>query len=180
MSEAKKCKDCGKMLPVTREYFGQFKNRKANGEVVIGFRNSCRTCMAANTARHSANNPDLVQERNRLRRERNLQGGGDYTVEDIEAIRRELADACRFCALPLNRQGEVEHLTPVARGGTSNPNNLTLACSRCNLAKGNKTLTEFNEWRKERGLSVRQISPKGEAPDFPVGLPGKGSKAERR
>jgi len=46
----KQCKDCGMVYPETREYFGQFKKNSGG----IGFRNSCRQCMAARTAMHSA------------------------------------------------------------------------------------------------------------------------------
>jgi hypothetical protein len=55
----KKCKDCGTEYPETREYFGQYKNKR--GEVTkIGYRNSCRKCMAERTAKHSVENPHLV------------------------------------------------------------------------------------------------------------------------
>lgn len=50
--------------------------------------------------------------------------------------------ACVYCGLsdaPL----EIEHIVPVARGGTDDPANLTIACRPCNLSKGTLTAAEF-------------------------------------
>ncbi|WP_442854274.1 HNH endonuclease [Brevundimonas sp. Root608] len=83
-------------------------------------------------------------------------------------LRGPLGDACRYCGAPLGKGGEVDHLTPVARGGTSGISNLTLACTPCNRAKLAKTLDEFLEWRAERGLAVREVDVPGELPDTPT------------
>lgn len=173
MEKTKACKDCGRVLPETRDYFGQFKNTRSNGNVVIGYRNSCRECMAANTAKHTANNPDQVKKRNKLRLERTEESGGAYTESDLVTVRAALNNRCRFCDAPLDNGGHVEHLTPVSRGGSSYLRNITLSCAKCNLAKTNKTLAEFITWRKERSLPVRVISPSYEIPDKPVGKAGR-------
>ena len=49
---------------------------------------------------------------------------------------------CAYCDaqhLPL----EVEHIAPKSKGGSDRVSNLTLACRRCNQAKGNRTAAEF-------------------------------------
>ena len=49
---------------------------------------------------------------------------------------------CAYCGatgLPL----QVEHIVPRSRGGSHRTSNLTLACERCNLAKGTQTAAEF-------------------------------------
>jgi 5-methylcytosine-specific restriction endonuclease McrA len=38
---------------------------------------------------------------------------------------------------------QVEHLVPRARGGSDRVSNLTIACERCNRAKGNQTAAEY-------------------------------------
>ncbi|MFQ6071603.1 MAG: RNA-guided endonuclease IscB [Methanosarcinales archaeon] len=38
---------------------------------------------------------------------------------------------------------EIEHVVPKSRGGTDRVNNLVIACSTCNMQKGNKTAAEF-------------------------------------
>jgi 5-methylcytosine-specific restriction endonuclease McrA len=49
---------------------------------------------------------------------------------------------CAYCSkkdIPL----QIEHIVPKSRGGTNSVTNLTLACEKCNLKKGNKTASEF-------------------------------------
>jgi 5-methylcytosine-specific restriction endonuclease McrA len=52
----------------------------------------------------------------------------------------------RVCAYCGDEEGpfEFDHIFPVARGGSDDPSNLTLACATCNRSKGAKTL---REWR---------------------------------
>jgi 5-methylcytosine-specific restriction endonuclease McrA len=162
----KRCKDCGKEYPETREYFGQYNNVR-DGISRIGYRNSCRKCMAERTAKHSKNNPHQVRARWESRKRLQDNALGFYMTSDLTKLRRELNDKCRFCGAPLNGAGEVDHLTPLARGGTKYARNLTLACLKCNREKTNKTLDEYRKWRTERGLKNRKISPASENPDAP-------------
>jgi 5-methylcytosine-specific restriction endonuclease McrA len=49
---------------------------------------------------------------------------------------------CAYCDkidVPL----QVEHIIPKSRGGTDRVSNLTLACKKCNVNKGNQTAEEF-------------------------------------
>ena len=46
---------------------------------------------------------------------------------------------CKKSGIPL----EIEHIIPKSRGGSNRISNLTIACFKCNLKKGNKTATEF-------------------------------------
>ncbi|WP_287584092.1 RNA-guided endonuclease IscB [Candidatus Borrarchaeum sp.] len=49
---------------------------------------------------------------------------------------------CAYCGktgVPV----EVEHIVPKSRGGTDRVSNLTIACKKCNLKKGDKTAEEF-------------------------------------
>lgn len=161
----KACKDCGRVFPETRDYFGQFKNVRGDRSV-IGFRNSCRECMRDRSSAHARANPEQGRERMARRIER--QGVEAHSALDVAFIRKELGDTCRYCCDALMGGGEIDHLTPVARGGTSSRSNLTLACMPCNRAKLSKTLDEFLEWRTERSLRVRENSPNYERPDAPT------------
>jgi len=49
---------------------------------------------------------------------------------------------CAYCqaqGIPL----QIEHLTPLSRGGGSSASNLAIACEPCNRRKGNQTASEF-------------------------------------
>jgi hypothetical protein len=63
-----------------------------------------------------------------------------------EALRRKVAEAarqrCGYCLTPQEVSGaqmQVEHIIPLARGGTSDEENLWLSCAWCNSYKGVKT-----------------------------------------
>lgn len=49
---------------------------------------------------------------------------------------------CSYCGARGVRL-ECDHIFPVARGGTDDPENLTTACRPCNQAKRDKTLEEW-------------------------------------
>jgi hypothetical protein len=49
---------------------------------------------------------------------------------------------CEYCRAPeiiFNSNFEVDHIVPVALGGTNDLRNLSLACAACNLYKSNST-----------------------------------------
>src|SRR5450755_3277654 len=49
---------------------------------------------------------------------------------------------CAYCSkenLPL----QIEHIVPRAKGGSNRVSNLTLACEKCNTAKGIQDITVF-------------------------------------
>lgn len=157
------CKKCERVFPLTREFFGNTNN---NGK--IGFRGSCRECMRKNSAQHHAENPEQYAARVRLRSDRERENSSKITGVPEASLRRKLDDKCRYCEAALHGGGELDHLTPVARGGSGKRGNITLACRDCNRAKLAKTLDEFIAWRRQRGLAVRDVTIPGETPDKPT------------
>ncbi len=63
-----------------------------------------------------------------------------------EALRERDGDDCSLCGLPVPKDAvrphplapEVDHVLPISRGGTHDPENLALAHKTCNITKGNK------------------------------------------
>jgi 5-methylcytosine-specific restriction endonuclease McrA len=111
--------------------------------------------MAANTKRHYQNNPEKVFARVEKYKRQKEAAGGSYSEVDIARIRLVLGDSCRYCGEKLHGGGEVDHMTPISRGGDNSALNLTLACLRCNRDKHAKTAEEFLAWRRRLGLKVR-------------------------
>lgn len=63
------------------------------------------------------------------------------------SVAREVAGKCGYrCSYCGDCDGpfEIDHIFPVALGGTDDPDNLTLACAPCNRSKGAKTLEQWN------------------------------------
>lgn len=48
---------------------------------------------------------------------------------------------CVYCGEP--SELEIEHIVPLARGGTNEITNLTVACKSCNMKKRTQTASEF-------------------------------------
>lgn len=95
--------------------------------------------------------PERVRDHNRVskqrRRARAEAAEGRYTADDLATIYRAQGGLCAYCERPLSTSYHVEHKTPLVRGGTHWPDNLCLACERCNKRKGSKTEAEFMAWR---------------------------------
>jgi 5-methylcytosine-specific restriction endonuclease McrA len=49
-------------------------------------------------------------------------------------------DCCAYCGGPPE---QIDHCTPLARGGTNTLDNIVYACAYCNLHKADRTVLEF-------------------------------------
>ncbi len=88
-------------------------------------------------------NPEPMLTRNRARRARLANALCTLTVEQWEAI-LELADRqCIYCGASVDIT--MDHLIPLARGGSHTADNVAPACRSCNSSKGIKTVVEFME-----------------------------------
>lgn len=65
---------------------------------------------------------------------------GTLTTSDVAEIRERDAGICAYCFGPGN---ELDHCTPLARGGHNTPDNIVTACRSCNAKKHTKTVLEF-------------------------------------
>lgn len=92
---------------------------------------------------------ELSAKRDR-RRQLVLQGRAHYDGTDLElsiwcrrAMRHE-ADPCYYCGAEYVSGGfHIDHVIPLASGGSDDWTNYAHACARCNLRKGTKTEQEF-------------------------------------
>ncbi len=142
------CTKCGLDKPLTTDFFNLLSTGK--------WRGACKSCMAANSRAHYSKHPEKVKNRAKKYNDLKKMASGNYTKEDISIIRNRLKDLCSYCGIPLNGTGEIDHMTPISRGGGNNPSNLTLACRGCNRDKHNKTPEEFIAWRVNLQLQVNK------------------------
>lgn len=88
---------------------------------------------------------------NRLAQQRRKENT-NVTEEQIHEMWEELQGRCAYCGVSIfidgNRDVTIEHIVPITRGGTDNPENLTLICHLCNCSKNNRL---YEEWVKVRG-----------------------------
>lgn len=142
----RKCKKCGVTQPLDNDHFGH----QPNGS----YRWTCRRCMAARTEKHNRRNWRQTVARAKRRQCQIAEAPGYWTESDISLIREAQQDQCYFCGESIGMGGEIDHLTPVSRGGTHWPENLALTCETCNRNKHAKTEEEFWAWRRKHGLPL--------------------------
>jgi HNH endonuclease len=91
----------------------------------------------------SKDNPDKFRAIQRTRKARKKGAEGSHSADDIAAIRLRQKDRCAYCRKPLKGKGEVDHIEPLARGGSNWPSNLQLLCIPCNRHKSAIDPIEF-------------------------------------
>lgn len=130
----KNCTGCGRVLPF--DQFGKF-SQAPDGMTYICF--DCTNLLAAKRGRGHAQRAQEV--------------GLDVDAGITEAALRERdGDCCYLCGLEMSferyRMGNynplrasIDHIIPIAKGGTHTWDNVKLACLRCNISK-NDSLPE--------------------------------------
>jgi 5-methylcytosine-specific restriction endonuclease McrA len=81
------------------------------------------------------------------RRARQKAADGRFTAADIRALETRQKGKCACCGK--KRKLAVDHIVPLAKGGTNWPNNLQLLCTPCNASKSAKDPITFMQ---EKGL----------------------------
>lgn len=105
--------------------------------------------LAAERARR-AQNPESSRVRVRNRRARVKKAPGSHTAADIAAIATAQRHRCAYCPATIKpKTWEVDHITPIAKGGGNGPSNLQLLCRPCNRSKSAKDPLVF---AREKGL----------------------------
>ena len=79
---------------------------------------------------------------------RRIQGGSQLTGAVIHDVVEASNGICPYCGKSF-KEGHMDHIVPLSRGGTNDRSNLVYVCKKCNLAKGASTLEEF------RAMEVR-------------------------
>lgn len=100
--------------------------------------------MRAKQKQWYAANKDLVNTRQRNRTARKRNASGSYSPSDIRSLLESQKGKCWWCGKALNGEYHVDHRIPLAKGGSNGPDNLCIACPKCNLSKGAKMPWEFN------------------------------------
>ncbi|MGH6792788.1 MAG: HNH endonuclease [Methyloceanibacter sp.] len=71
----------------------------------------------------------------RDRHHRLREAGGRYSKTDVERLHQKQKGRCGYCRKRLGKNGQVDHIQPVKRGGGNWPRNLQLLCRHCNILK---------------------------------------------
>lgn len=142
----KVCSRCGKEKPFTAEFFPPCGPKARN---LAGLYPACRECNNAKRREWGREHPD----RERLsRRAYRLNHGvsrrtsaGHHLVgyKTLESMFEEQGGRCKYCGVALDDSYHIDHVIPLARGGTHERSNLVLSCAPCNLSKNRSTIEEW-------------------------------------
>lgn len=92
-------------------------------------------------------NPDKVRiylsVSSARRRSRIKKHGGTFTRNDIDRIFKQQKGKCAYCRISLKAAYHIDHIKPLAKGGTNHPSNIQLCCAKCNWSKNARDPLEF-------------------------------------
>lgn len=93
-------------------------------------------------------NPERAREAFRMaasrRRARKRSAGGHHTSADLKEIFEAQKGRCAYCAADLNKvPKEVDHIVPLAKGGSDGRSNIQWACRACNQSKNARDPIDF-------------------------------------
>lgn len=87
---------------------------------------------------HTEAGKKAMLARTRNRRALKKEVGGTHTVSDIQDIYRLQMGKCAICRKKLDESYHVDHIMPIARGGSNARSNLQLTHGSCNQKKHEK------------------------------------------
>jgi 5-methylcytosine-specific restriction endonuclease McrA len=114
------------------------------------------------SADYERNNKEGRRERDKKRGDADRDARAPFDDATKRGLLKRQAGLCPCCfqALTSIATSEVDHATPLARGGEHHPSNFILAHAQCNKEKHNKTLAEHWEWRVRVGLDSENLGRK--------------------
>lgn len=101
----------------------------------------------SNRERHNV----LCRANNHIRKARVRGAGGSYTAAEITALgqRQKWLCANSACKCNIRKKYTVDHIHPIAKGGSNNIRNIQLLCPLCNGRKGAKHPID---WAQQNGM----------------------------
>lgn len=106
------------------------------------YRENKEKAKAGNLARARAN-PEVFAAYCRNRRTKLKEAGGKHTASDVLFLLKKQGKKCAYCRVKLDGDYHVDHVMPIALGGSNYRRNLQILCEPCNLSKGAKHPIKF-------------------------------------
>jgi 5-methylcytosine-specific restriction endonuclease McrA len=107
--------------------------------------------LATNYAEWAKDNRPLLRIHEKRRRDRKRGASGKHTFADIQDIGRMQGWQCAnpLCRIPVRDGYHVDHIVPIALGGSNGRRNIQLLCAPCNQSKH---ALDPIEWAQTQGL----------------------------
>lgn len=95
------------------------------------------------------NNPDWVAVKDARRRARKLASNGRFTASDVKYLFGKQRGSCAWCKTSIRDGYHVDHVIPLAKGGSNVAKNIVLSCASCNTRKSSK---DPLVWARQLGM----------------------------
>jgi 5-methylcytosine-specific restriction endonuclease McrA len=119
------------------------KNQDKIKAKIVRWRSRNREREIALVKAWKAANPEKVKTIWRNNKAKRRGAVGSHTASDVRKIRSAQHNKCAYCKSPLGRGGHLDHIVPIARGGSNWPSNLQWLCQPCNQSKTARDPIEF-------------------------------------
>jgi len=132
------CRDCGERL-----HLDKFSR---NGRK-DGFRRpECRSCQHKRNKKINPRYQKTPGHVDNVSAHRVALSRGDIKLLKIQKIREQDGE-CNYCDTKLYISNcDLDHITPLSRGGSNKENNFQALCGRCNKEKHSKDHNEYIKW----------------------------------
>ncbi len=140
-------KNKSKFILNSAKYYAANKDRLLAG--MKEYRKKYPEKAAASCASWQARNPDAIKIIASNRRSRILDSGGVLSKGLVEKLMVLQKGKCPCCREPLGEDRHLDHIQPLARGGSNTDDNMQLLHQRCNNQKWAKHPIDFMQ---ERGF----------------------------
>lgn len=128
---------------------------RRSAEGILRLRRASAKWRRENKERHRAldkawrtSNPEKASAIKAARRARKKNVGGRHTGNQLKALLVTQKWKCANCRTSIRKKRHVDHIQPIALGGSNDIKNIQLLCPRCNLAKRSKHPLV---WARENG-----------------------------
>lgn len=96
-------------------------------------------------------NPEKVKIHHHDRRARTKGNGGKLSKNIIQTLLDRQGNKCACCGTTLQNGFHLDHIIPLAKGGTNTDSNVQLLTPKCNLIKGPRLPEDYMRLR-QKGL----------------------------
>jgi 5-methylcytosine-specific restriction endonuclease McrA len=155
-ASSRQCLGCDKTITGTRNYCGRCRMSEREcsscGITHSDHHALCNRCRWASYPYEQRNAAAVARGNKRRAIKRAAEIAGPVPASVYSALRS--AAECVYCG---NLPASVDHVRPLARGGSEHEENLVPACRPCNHSKNDRLLTE---WDPGRAWRAARASPK--------------------
>src|SRR6267154_2262929 len=141
-ASGKAYRETNKAQDLARKKEYQQKHKEQGAACVKRYRDKHKDRVIARKKRYRETHLDQYKAQCRStrhnRRARIRKAEGKHTTADVRKQYERQKGRCYYCKVKVGTKYQVDHVIPLAKGGSNGPENLVIACPTCNHSKHDK------------------------------------------